>query len=70
MIRVLARRNPEPETTMNEFNPIVIVNGYMTAIVSRLKDGAYLVAGRNGGTRKTYRTLEGAINAANKYVGK
>lgn len=44
-----------------------------TAVVSQLPSSdnsvRYAMIGRNGGLSKSFKTLDGAINAANRYVG-
>lgn len=53
--------------------PIEIVNRTKKAVVSEWiqSDGSvrFVMTGLNGGTKKIYKTLAGAISAANRYVG-
>ena len=51
---------------------IEIKNGFRVATVSQWTNSGgtcFVVKGRNGGATKTFKTLDGAIKAANKYVG-
>ena len=53
--------------------PIEISNGNKTAVVSLwMQAGSesprYVMAGRNGGASKVYKTLKAAVSAAEKYV--